>query len=108
MIAPEHRVDMGDHFVADRQVRNSGQEHLRVNNLCSQRLSSVVPVAFPPGCTFRKDEVVHLEAPGDNGFLRTRSRGHLGLHQSLLPTPRSLCGVRPDAVGVVAVGHVER
>jgi len=50
---------------------------------------------------------VHLEAPGDDRPLRTRSRRHVALHQSLPPSCRSLCGLRPDAVGVVAEGDME-
>jgi len=80
---------MGDCFVGERQVRNSGQEHVRVNNVGSQCLSRLLPVAFPPGCTFRKDEVVHLETPGDNHSLRTRSTGHVTLDQPLPPTRRA-------------------
>jgi hypothetical protein len=54
---------MSDYLVADQQVWNPSQEHVRVNNQRAQCLPRVVPVAFPLGCTFRKHEVVHLEAP---------------------------------------------
>ena len=50
---------------------------------------------------------MNLEAPGDNRSVGTRSTGYVTLHQSLSPTGRSLCGFRPDAVGVIAVSHVE-
>ena len=75
--------------------RRPARPELRARSTPGQRSVLAVPLSrsasrVPPRCTFRKHEVVDLEAPGDNRSLRAWSRGYVTLHQPLANRPEPL------------------